>query len=217
MYKKGSFIFRFMTITLIVASVMSIIIARKIKTNGSTVDSVWTLILYAIGISIGLFIVNHLFWLYLKFRIANKAKTESLKNNQSAIENAKLSIDRKDSVYYEIDNDTLGRIWEGEDSDTIKHWNYDERKQNAYEKIYEIHKSAESKGKSESNEFGNKPIIANIIYSVMCCVISTCLLGLIIDSPNLTVFTTVVTVLSGFILIGIVAIIIYINTIFIDD
>lgn len=165
---------KYMRIASIISVVISVIISLIIRMSGSNVSSAWILVLYAGIISIGLLIVNYFIWKHVKSLIAEEIKQKELDSKHRYIDMAKMSIDKSNSVYDEINSNTLYSLWEGEDKYTIEQWDYEGRKQKAEKWLSEIYHDAEVKGNETSNKYKKEGIVTNIIYSILCSTINAC-------------------------------------------
>ena len=187
---------KYMRIASILSVVISVIISLIIRMSGSNVSSAWKLVLYAGIISIGLLIANYFIWKHVKSLIAEEIKQKELENKHRYIDMAKMSIDKSNSVYDEINSNTLYSLWEGEDKYTIEQWDYEGRKQKAEKWLSEIYHDAEVKGNETSNKYKKEGIVTNIIYSILFLTINACCFVFIGGNSNVPSFLPVAVIVG---------------------
>ena len=165
--KKELYKNRFFLIPVIIATIISIIVSSNhIHNTYSGIEdySIWSIIGYIVMVSLILLAVTLVMCFISRIIIRKRLLEQYIEENKKEIEKLSLSVDKSKSVYDEINKGTLDYLWEGEDSESIMHWDYAERKQNAEEKKTDLYNNLSELAKINSKEY----LFGNVIICLIC-------------------------------------------------
>ena len=157
--------FRVITILFTIISVIiSVKHAQNVRDSGVD-DSVWSIIGYVLLVSVVLFSVSAVSWFLIRGVIKDNYIDYYMEQNKDKLDTISMSEDKSTSVFDEINNRTLDNIWDGEDSESIQHWDYETKKRRADEKRNEIYR--------KSLDYANEKLKHDTSYNLIFCLICT--------------------------------------------